>query len=34
LSNDIRDTVREKLQDININFEREMPTGYAKLTLF
>lgn len=30
LSNDIRDIVREKLQDNNIIFEREMPTGYAK----
>ena len=31
LSNDIRDIVREKLQDSNIIFEREMPTGYAKV---
>ncbi|NNU78171.1 hypothetical protein [Clostridium estertheticum] len=33
LSNDIRDIVKEKLQDFNIIFEREMPTGYAKVAI-
>lgn len=33
LSDDIRDIVREKLNDNNIIFEREMPSGFSNVTI-